>query len=200
MQTALIIAVIVQWVAIVGLAALLLAVLRQIGVIHQRLAPMGALALPGGPAVGTVAPGFELPSLSGSLVKVGGRSARDTLLFFLSPTCPVCKELLPALKSFARDEGRQLDVVLASDGDAAEQRRMVRDNGLEAMPLVLSTELGQAYAVGKLPYAVIITADGKLAAKGLVNSREHLESLVEARSRGVATLQDYLAGTRAAAE
>ena len=38
----------------------------------------------------------------------------------------------------------------------------------------------------------MIGADGTLHSKGLVNSREHLESLVEAMDMGIATVQDYV--------
>jgi hypothetical protein len=48
--------------------------------------------------------------------------------------------------------------------------------------------------VEKLPMAALIDSRGVLRAKGLVNSREHLESLFEAHARGVASLQEYLAG------
>ena len=47
--------------------------------------------------------------------------------------------------------------------------------------------------MAKLPFAVLIDEQGKVASLGLVNSREHLESLFEAKERGVASLQDYLA-------
>jgi hypothetical protein len=35
-----------------------------------------------------------------------------------------------------------------------------------------------------------------IRAKGLVNTREHFESLFEARDQGVASLQDYLRAER----
>ena len=35
------------------------------------------------------------------------------------------------------------------------------------------------YQIGKLPYAALIDKAGTLRAKGLVNSREHLDSLFE---------------------
>jgi methylamine dehydrogenase accessory protein MauD len=50
------------------------------------------------------------------------------------------------------------------------------------------------YQVGKLPFAVLLDHDGIIRAKGLVNSREHLESLFEAKERGVASIQDYMSG------
>ena len=44
--------------------------------------------------------------------------------------------------------------------------------------------------------AVLIDAEGIIRAKGLVNTREHLESLFEAKERGVASLQEHLARER----
>jgi methylamine dehydrogenase accessory protein MauD len=48
------------------------------------------------------------------------------------------------------------------------------------------------YGIGKLPYAVLVDHEGVLRAKGLVNSREHLESLLAAQEAGVASLQEFL--------
>jgi methylamine dehydrogenase accessory protein MauD len=49
-----------------------------------------------------------------------------------------------------------------------------------------------AFKVGRLPYAVLIGEDGKVRGKGLVNSREQIESLFEAKELGVASVQQYL--------
>ena len=51
---------------------------------------------------------------------------------------------------------------------------------------------GTLFEVSKLPYAVLIDASGSIRAKGLVNTREHVESLFEADRLGVASLQEYL--------
>ena len=47
--------------------------------------------------------------------------------------------------------------------------------------------------MAKLPYAVLISAAGVIVAQGLVNSREHLESLVTAYELGLRSVQEYLA-------
>ena len=39
--------------------------------------------------------------------------------------------------------------------------------------------------------SAMIDEHGILRARGIINSREHLESLFEAKHRGVASLQDY---------
>ena len=60
---------------------------------------------------------------------------------------------------------------------------------------MLSQALGMRYGVSRLPFAVLIGEDGVLRGRGLVNTREHLESLLESWRTGVATLQDYVFGT-----
>ena len=67
------------------------------------------------------------------------------------------------------------------------------------IPYVVSEQLGRTYSVAKLPYAVLIDERRLIASFGMVNSREHIESLVEAKQRGVGSLQDFL-GQQAAAE
>jgi methylamine dehydrogenase accessory protein MauD len=190
---ALIVSNVVLWVVVVLLAGVVVALVRQIGVLYERVAPAGALMTAKGPVVGEAAPVVPIEDLSGRPRALGAPSAegRSTLLFFLSPTCPVCKTLLPALRSVARSEGRWLDVVLASDGPREEHEAFVRAERLEAFPYALSAALGITYQVGKLPYAVLLDELGIVRAKGLVNSREHLESLFEARERGVASIQDF---------
>ena len=53
--------------------------------------------------------------------------------------------------------------------------------------VTLLSAAGEAYSA-----SLLIGSDGALKSKGLVNSREHLESLVESIDSGVASLQDYL--------
>jgi methylamine dehydrogenase accessory protein MauD len=190
------------WLAVVGLCVVVFALVRQVGVLHERVAPAGALLLGAGPKVGEPAPVLEAEALVGGSIRVGGRDpeGRQALLFFLAPSCPVCKSLLPALRSLARSEARRVRVLLASDGPRAEHEAFAREHGLERFPYLLSSELGLAYRVGKLPYAVLYDAEGVLRARGLVNSREHLESLFEAEQRGVASIQEFLAREKGAAQ
>jgi methylamine dehydrogenase accessory protein MauD len=193
MTEALLISNLVLWVAVSALACVVAALVRQVGVLYERVAPAGALVLPQSLAVGEVAPPIAIEDLGGVVRTIGGThpARRSTLVFFLSPTCPVCKELLPVLESVVRAE-RSLRLIYASDGPRAEHESFVRQHRLDERAYVLSTELGMAYQVGKLPYAALIDADGVLRAKGLVNTREHIESLFEAMERGVESVQEYL--------
>ncbi len=182
------------WGVVVGLAAAVLALIRQVGILHERISPAGALLGAERPTVGEHAPAYELMDWSGRIQRVGGieERGRRTLLLFVSPSCPVCKQLLPLARSLRAAEGDELRVVLASDGPKAEHVAFVERHGLEQEAYLLSSELGRAYQVARLPHAVLLDRNGVVRARGLVNSREHLESLLEAEERGVASLQDYL--------
>lgn len=194
MIEALVISNLLLWVAVIALAALVFALARQIGVLHERIAPTGALLLGGGPKVGDPAPSWSGGDLFGRPLQLGGSDdGRATLLLFVAPGCPVCESLLPVVQRLAVEEAERLRVVFASDGEPEAQRRFAERKQLGAFPYVVSTELGLAHGVGRLPHAVLIDAAGIVRAKGLVNSREHLESLLEAHERGVASIQEFVA-------
>ncbi|MEO8601880.1 MAG: methylamine dehydrogenase accessory protein MauD [bacterium] len=194
MLEALLISNLVLWLVVIGLAALVLGLVRQIGVLHERVAPAGALLGREGPRLGAPAPQLTLADWNGTALQLGGLDAerRATLLLFVSPTCPVCKTMLEIVDAVMRDDGRDARLVLASDGTREEHAGFVREHGLAQRRYVLSSELGLAYQVAKLPYAALIDADGVLRAKGLVNTREHVESLFEAMRLGVGSVQEYL--------
>ena len=49
-----------------------------------------------------------------------------------------------------------------------------------------------SWRISKLPYAVLIDERGIVRGKGLVNSREQLESLFTAKELGVASVQEFI--------
>jgi len=195
MTEALVISNILLWVAVLALGLVVFALTRQIGVLYERVAPAGALMVNRQLEVGAAAPKLAVTTLGGARFEVGrgATKSRSQLLFFLSPDCPVCKSLLPALKSAAGSEKRWLDILLASDGEEQPHGDFIQQQGLERFPYVVSELLGRTYGVSKLPYAVLIDEQGVIASMGIINSREHLESLFEAKERQVASIQEYMA-------
>jgi len=201
MMQALIVSNLLLWCLVVAMGVVVFALARQIGVLYERVAPAGALMLNKKLRAGADAPQMTVETLAGETLAIGGQHAggRSTLLFFVSPDCPVCKSLLPAVLAAARAERDWLDVVFASDGESDQHRALVRRFGLEGFPYVMSELLGVGYGISKLPYGVLIDEHGRIAALGIVNSREHLDSLFEAKERRVASIQDYVtqqAGTK----
>jgi methylamine dehydrogenase accessory protein MauD len=186
---------ILQWVVLLVLATVVLALIRQVGLLHQRIAPAGALMISEGVRVGQVVPAITLKTLDGDEIVLGSGSPQglSTLFMFVAPDCPVCAQLIPALTSIARQESSWLRVIFASDGKTSDHATFRLEKGLDALPYVISREIGLAFQVAKLPYGVLLDENDVLVAQGLTNNREHVESLFEARRLKIATLQEFLA-------
>lgn len=199
MLQALLVSTVVSWIVILLLGFALLALARQVGVLHMRVAPAGALTTSAGPAVGSAAAAIPATTIEGTRTTVGGHlhGVPLRLLMFVSPSCPLCKNLIPVAKSFARDERVQL--IFIGDDDAAAQRQMIAEHGLGGYQFINGPDVGQAYEVAKLPYAVLMDEHGTILSKGLVNSREHLESLIIAHEMGIRSVQDYIGKLKAVA-
>jgi methylamine dehydrogenase accessory protein MauD len=188
--------VVTLWILVISQCLVILVMLRHIGVLYERIGPVGALAASSPLKVGGRAPTFLLNDLAGRPISIGrpescGQIAQ--LLVFVAPSCPLCAQLTSFIGSFARAERAVVNVILASDGPMEEHRAYVVRQNLAALPYIVSTELGLAYGVSKLPYAVAIDRAGIVRAKGLVNNREHLESILNALETGAASLQEWRA-------
>lgn len=201
---ALIISNVILWIVVVVLALLVFALTRQVGILYERVAPAGALQPNNGPKVGELSEAMEITALDGSREVIGGAAADGLASFvlFISPTCPVCKSLVPTAQSLIKSESKRMRLVFASDGaeteaDLQQHRDYVKSLQIENYPYLISQALGMTYQVSKLPFALLIGADGTLKSKGLVNTREHMESLIEAMDSGVNTVQEYVGSLQA---
>jgi len=196
MLTVLIVSQIFSWIVILALGIALLALARQVGVLHVRVAPAGALLTGKGPVVGEAAPVLDVTTMDGASLSIGKALAkgRMQLLLFVSPSCPLCKDLIPIAKNFARRE--KLDIVFVGDDEASQQQAMITRLDMTGLPFVNGPLVGRTFHVDRLPHAVLIGDSGTVLSKGLVNSREHLESLVTAHELGVVSVQDYLANSK----
>ena len=191
-MTPLMIMLVLLWIVVICLSVAVLALARQVGVLHERVAPAGALISGSGPGVGEPSPRLEVHALAGNAVTVGAKLAPGNalLLLFVSQTCPICKKLIPIAMDFAKSE--RLDVLFVGDADLIEQQKLISQFGIAENRFVNGPEIGMTYRVDKLPYAVLLDDSGVIAAKGLVNSREHFESLIIAKETGFASIQSYL--------
>jgi methylamine dehydrogenase accessory protein MauD len=180
--------------ALVLLLILAFAVLaRQIGLLHRRLAPVGARMMNIGPDLGEVIATRVVTDIFGRQIDIGGPKSKPTLLVFLAATCSSCAELAPALRSLWKNERRQIDfVIIAVTGDEDGNRNFVREHGLDDIPYVVSGELGLAYKVVNPPYGVLLNKAGVVTAKGITNHLEHLESLLNAGELEEPSFDSYM--------
>ena len=122
MVEALIISNVILWIVVVVLALLVFALTRQVGILYERVAPAGALQPNNGPKVGELSEPMEITALDGSREVIGGESSAGlaTFVLFISPTCPVCKSLVPTAQSLIKSESKRMRLVFASDGAETE--------------------------------------------------------------------------------
>lgn len=173
---------VVLWALVISLSILLLALARQVGVLHVRLGPRGALELDDeGPPLGEAPEPVDAHTIDGAERTIGG-PGEPQLLFFVSPGCPVCRQVLPSLAPAAR-AARMTPVAIVDVDESAA--RGAYGHSSPGVPMVAAPELAERYAVPGTPYAVILDTIGVVRAKGTVNNLEQIEGLVDTARRRV---------------
>ena len=171
---------VVLWMLVIALSILVLALARQVGTLHLRLGPRGALEVDEeGPPLGEAPEPVDARDLDGAPATVGG-PGRPQLVLFVSPGCPVCRDVAPSLPAAARATG--LTPLIVADGPPDAVRATY---GSIAAPVVTDAAVAEAYAVPGTPYAVVLDETGAVRAKGTVNNLEQVEGLVDTARRRV---------------
>ena len=138
------------WLAVLGLSVMVVALLRQVGVLHTRLRPLGVHFAGEGPD--RLVPAPPVPDVDYATHEM-------TLVAFSSPTCEVCKRLLPSLRAM---------------------ERQYRDLSLVEVELGPTTQpVFSAFNVRSTPYVVTVDRHGVVQGRGVANSLEQVEVLVE---------------------
>ncbi len=143
-----IVSYVLLWIAVIVLGFTVVALLRQIGVLHTRVAPMGVHFAGEGPDRDTPAP---------------DRSAYDysaipfTLVAFTSPTCELCATLLPQLRHMVTTYDEvDLRILSSSDQQATFESFKVRST----------------------PYLVAVDQAGTVKSRGVANTLDQVEEML----------------------
>ncbi len=114
--------------------------------------------------VGTVAPAFELPDLTGATQSLNSVqvSATPTLLLFTDPGCGPCNRMIPEVARWQRELASQLHVVVVSRGSREVNLGKSSEHGIAQILLQKDREVAQAYGAHGTPAAVIVRPDGKI--------------------------------------
>lgn len=148
----------VQWVLVIVLSIVVVALARQVGILHLRLGPLGALEVDDeGPPLGEAPQPVPARGPDGRPTMLGGPGP-GRLVVFVSATCPLCEQVLPSVPAAASLSGLVPQVV--------------SDPGAE-----------QAWGVPGVPFVVVLDELGAVRAKGTVNNLEQLEGLVDSAAR-----------------
>lgn len=136
------------WLTVLALGISVIALLRQIGVLHTRVAPMGVHFAGEGPELDT-----EAPIVDG----LDYTTTPYTLLAFTSPSCEICASLKPALERLARGYD-EIDLHLIDH---------------DAMPSTFSD-----FRVRSTPYLIAIDDDGIVRSRGVANTLDQVEEML----------------------
>jgi len=153
-------AFIAQWILVLVLATVVVALARQVGTLHLRLGPRGALEVDSeGPALGEAPPALPGTDDDGDRVLVGGPGPAGVVLFS-SPTCSICREVAPGIGAAASAAG--------------------------LTPMVLhDPDLEREYDVPGTPFVLVLDRSGVVRAKGTVNNLEQVEGLIDLALRRI---------------
>lgn len=170
------------WLLVAAETLIFLALLRQVGVLHTRIGPRGAMAMEG-PVLGDLAPSESFLTVDGSdfVFRASNLNARLVALF-VNPSCSACEAVMTSFRTFVRSMKESVEgavVIAAEPSDAASWARKRHWKG----PVIASKRPLEILKIPSTPFAVMFDGKGRILAAGLVNSLEQLESLI-ARKEG----------------
>jgi thiol-disulfide isomerase/thioredoxin len=120
----------------------------------------------GGPGMlaGAPAQSFELRRTDGALDSVARHRGQVVLLNIWATWCPPCREEMPALQRFARENAGKVVVLSVDQGESASAASaFAREHGV-TFPILLDEQqqYGRAYAALGMPTSVVVGRDGRV--------------------------------------
>jgi methylamine dehydrogenase accessory protein MauD len=165
------------WSLVLVQTILFVALLRQVGVLHTRIGPRGAMG-DEKPAAGDQLPQTVFRTLDDQPFTFAASSLEKTLLaLFVSPGCVVCKDVMPGFRALSRESRKGLETVLAIGTEESEARQYAREHRMRTA-VVGDAGILRQFEIPSTPFAVTIDSEGKVIAGGLVNNLEQVESLL----------------------
>lgn len=167
--------VILLWVGFAIQCALIVALLRYLGVIVRRLPREG---LP----VGDKAPARTVTDRDGHRHALGRPSDRTRVLVFMSPGCSACDELADELAPFADAHRSEVELIVLTDGQFEEDEAgafAARLNCGSGIRLADAPHLIHPYQVPGTPFATVLNRQGVVLGSSIVNHRTDLETLIK---------------------
>ena len=167
------------WALVLGLTVIVLSLVRQLGVITVRLNPSAGLDLDEGPGPGSDIVGHDVPLIRGGTFVFGGERNRSLLIVFLSPDCSICTSVASYIRAISSTYANgALDLFVVLNATPRVAREYIANHGFEDLPVALYQNLPNKFGIQSTPFALAVTREGTVAARGTPNALEHLEEMV----------------------
>jgi methylamine dehydrogenase accessory protein MauD len=155
----------------------MVAIFRQLGVLHLRLGPKGAFELDHGPPIGSSLSELEVTDIAG-VRRTIARSGSRLAIIFLSDSCAACQQLEAPLKSLCKSPPP--DTQLIVDLESKESVNSFTASHNNDIWIFVDSPIRQAWNVHATPYIVCVDESQTVTTKGIVNTLDQIESSLQA--------------------
>ena len=137
--------------------------------------------------IGTPAPDFELPGITGEKRSLKSLLAggKDLVLIFTSPWCKSCEVVAGNLTRWKYEMSGLPNIVLVSRGTAKENLNKLKGFDASSILLQEKSEVAAAYDCSATPTAVLVGADGLIASQLVSGGMAIRELLASSVKRGM---------------
>jgi peroxiredoxin len=131
--------------------------------LQQLVAPaaMPERSVPTGLPIGSIAPVFELPDLSGNRRKLSDFLGKRILLIFFNPACSFCQKMAPQLAGLS---GSNPAPLIITTGNPEDSYKFLKEHGIRWTTLIQQEmQTASRYQIAGTPMGYLIDEEGKIA-------------------------------------
>src|SRR5262245_31499833 len=154
-------------------------ILLRLEAIDKRLAPRGAgqPKQDHGLRIGTIAPDFDLPDLTGERHKLSNFRGKDLLPIFFNPKCGFCTKMADDLAALPLDgENGWAVPLVVTTGDLEDNLQLVGRYGIRCTALLQKEmEIASQFHAQGTPMGYRIDEEGRIASELTIGAEELLK-------------------------
>lgn len=135
--------------------------------------------------VGSAFPRFNMQSVVKQIpFSVSHPDQQGTLLLFSSSGCPICSTVYPLFPYAEQKYNVKPQVIMEGrDGQVDSIIEKINETGLSAPVYALTPSIKEEVKLEGFPFAYYLSADGKVLAKGVINTTADIDLLVSTGRR-----------------